>query len=178
MQASREMRRRRGLPVFACASLAGVAVLLSFSVSAQETRTQERTVRDLSTCRCVVSRGAIGLIREANGNVMATQRTGLVPVQANSTMRVPGRVVTGASSSSVVALGDRCEVAVGANESAEITAEQGRLCLRLVGNAPEGAVGMFGGISPVVPLVGALGAGGLAVALFSTNHGHNWAVSR
>lgn len=154
MQASREVRQRRGLSVIAGMSLAGAVALSSFGASAADMAYKAEP----TDCRCLVSRDTTGLIRDARGNVMATQRSGLVAVQANDTMYLPGRVVTGTLSSSVVALGDRCEVAMGSNETAEITAEGGRLCLRVVSDP---------GLSPVVPLAAlgvAAGVGGVIAA--------------
>lgn len=160
MQTSREVRQRRGLSVIAGMSLVGAAALSSFGASAADMAYKAEP----TDCQCLVSRDAKGLIRDARGNVMATQRTGLVPVQANDTMYLPGRVVTGAlSSSAVVALGDRCEVAMSANQTAEITAESGRFCLRLVGDP---------GISPVVPLAALGVAAGVGAVIAAGGDGN------
>lgn len=165
MQDSREVRQRRGLSVIAGMSLAGVVTLSSFGAMAADLVYKAEP----TDCRCLVSRDTQGLIREARGNVMATQRTGFSPVQTNdTTMHLPGRVVTGVLSSSVVALGDRCEVSMGASETAEITAENGRLCLRLVSDP---------GISPVIPLA-VLGGVGVAIAAGSGGGDGPFPVSR
>jgi hypothetical protein len=96
-------------------------------------------------------------------------------------MRVPGRVITGASSSSsaVIALGNGCEIEVGPNRTAEITPEGGRLCLRVAENAPAGgqAPATEGGTSGLLngmtlpAVVSTLGVAGIAGIAISTNGG-------
>jgi len=122
--------------------------------------------QDLRTCECVTVRGASAMVREVKGRVLASQAAGLVPAGENASIRVPGRVVAGPQSSSLVVVGDRCEVRVGANQSAEIRGEGGQLCLRLTDNAPQGPVSPGGGIPPVVPLT-ILGLGGAGILIFA-----------
>lgn len=154
MQGSREVRQRRGLSVIAGVSLVGAVTLSSFGALAQDrSATNTREQEQALNCRCLVARDSKALFREAKGSVLATQQTEFAPVQTNDTMRVPGRAVTGAwPSSAVIVLGERCEVEMKANETAEITAEEGRLCLRVVGEQ---------GISPLVPLATLGVAGGI-----------------
>lgn len=168
MRIMREARRRRGLSALTGISLVGATVVSSFGALAADMA--ERT------CQCVAARDSGALVREARGNVLATQKIGLMPVQSNQTMYVPGRVVAGASSSSVVALGERCEVTIGSNQSAEIRAQGGQLCLQVVDNglpvkavaAPAAAVAPA--ISPLVPLA-ALGAAGIVTAVVISQNG-------
>lgn len=146
--------QRGVVALFGTVSLTGAMGLPSMSFA-----------QDLRACECVTARGASAMVREVKGRVLISQAAGLVPAGENAPVRVPGRVVTGPQSSSLVVVGDGCEVRVGANQSAEIRGEGGQLCLRLTDNAPQGLV-PAGGIPPVVPLT-LLGLGGVGILIFA-----------
>jgi len=142
-------------------SLAGAA-LTPFQAAAQN------QARDWSACECVASRGDRAEVRFAQGRVSATQSNGLLPVQSNATMHVPGKVVAGPQSSAIVALGDRCEVRVDANQTVEIRGDGAQLCLARMDSDPEALAGA-GTSTAVAVLLGIGGAAGIAGVVAATN---------
>lgn len=152
--------RGASLSALLCLSLAGGA-LVPFQAAAQN----QNQDRDWSACECVASRGDRAEVRFAQGRVSATQSNGLLPVQSNATMHVPGKVVAGPQSSAIVVLGDRCEVRIEANETVEIRGNETQLCLaRLDGAAdavassvsPKAVVGVLLGIGGVAAIAAAI----------------------
>lgn len=140
-------------------SLAGAA-LTPFQAAAQN------QARDWSACECVASRGDRAEVRFAQGRVSATQSNGLLPVQSNATMHVPGKVVAGPQSSAIVVLGDRCEVRIEANETVEIRGNETHLCLARLDGAADAVASS---VSPKVVVGVLLGIGGVAAIAAAIN---------
>ncbi|MGB3831176.1 MAG: hypothetical protein WA975_04845 [Mesorhizobium sp.] len=159
--------RGAGISALLCLSLVGGGAMVPFEAVAQD------QARDWSACECVASYGDAAQVRFAEGRVSATQANGLLPVRSNATVRVPGKVVAGPQSSAVVAVGNRCDVRVGSNETLEIRGDGARLCLARL----DGASGVVASsVSPKVVGI-LLGIGGVA-AIAAAIHDPDRGVSR
>lgn len=103
---------------------------------------------DAASCGCRVPIDAEGLIRSAAGTVFVSGKTGLLPARADARFRLPGRVMTGPNSASVVEIGSRCRLSVTANQSLEMRRQNGQWCVLKV---DAGAAGLPAGLSAGLP---------------------------
>lgn len=113
-------------------------------------------------CACVAQNGP-GMLSEAAGEVLVSQRAGMLPAAPGAQLAPGSRVLVGPRSSALVSF-PGCELRLAANAQLDVVARGSQLCLRVDG--PDVVAGEGGsGFGLPEGIFGSLFVGGLAVGL-------------
>ncbi|PYB71697.1 hypothetical protein [Rhizobium wuzhouense] len=83
-----------------------------------------------SICGCRAPLASTAILREVTGKVFVSQAEGMRPARADMEVSLPGRLLTGPSSATILKIGDTCTLSVSEKQLIRIEDEHGSWCVR------------------------------------------------
>lgn len=83
-----------------------------------------------NTCSCRAPLTSVAVVREVNGKVFVSQAEGMRPAKPDAGVSLPARLLTGPASTTIISIGDTCELSVAEKQLVRIEDDHGAWCVR------------------------------------------------
>lgn len=117
-------------------------------------------------CGCRAPLSSTAVVREVNGKVFVSQPDGMRPARPDADLSLPARLLTGPASTTVVTIGDTCELSVAEKQLVRIEDDNGAWCVRAEAARAGGSIQPKTAQSPVpIGVLSVLAGGNVVISI-------------